>query len=183
MTLSGGLSTVDIALQNVCHICLCFSWNRWASSEIDKHCLVDIARWCKNITGQSFDIITVHKFLEAVFIKKSTKVKRKGKRICGQWQEGFTCAWLEPSVLRKHFLILFSCNVLEFQSFCKQGLDILIVWRCSWWSFKARNRLLRQSGKNNYCVWLFQLTERWRTLADYTLESLIRRPQLRVSWI
>ena len=125
-------------------------------------------------------------------ITKSTKVKRKGKRICGQWQEGFT-AWLEPSVLRKYFLSLSSCIVLEFYSFCKQGLDILIVWRCSWWSFKARNRLLRQSGKNNCCVWLFQLTERWRTLADYTLESLILadctleslivRPQLRVSWI
>ena len=80
MTLPGGLSTVDISLQDVCHICLCFS------DELQVK-LINTAWWTfrrGNTTGQSFDIIAVHKFLEAMFIKTSTKVKRKGKGICGQ---------------------------------------------------------------------------------------------------
>ena len=42
----------------------------------------------------------------------------------------------------KHFLILSSSNVLEFHSFCKQGLDILIVLKLQLEKFEGTQSVL-----------------------------------------
>ena len=158
---------------------------------------VEIARWCGNTIGYFFDI-AVHTFQDTVFFKKSAEVKRHSsvtKEMCGQWQEGFTClvhdwnhqccantSWFSPPPMFWNSTVSASKVWTSW-----------LFWSYSWRSFKARHQFLRQSGKNNCCVLLFQLTGRWRTLADctlesliladYTLESVIVQPHLRVSWI